>query len=326
MSARTIIITGGAGFIGANFVRYVLRERPAWSVVNLDLLAYSGTLSSLAGLESEPRHRFVKGDICDGPLVERLMAGCDAVVHLAAESHVDRSIADARPFVVTNVLGTHVLLEAARKRRARFVYVSTDEVYGSLPLDDASQRFTETSPLLPNSPYAASKAGADLLCRSYFETHGADVVITRCANNMGPWQFPEKIVPLFVTNLIEGKRVPLYGDGLNVRDWMHVEDHCAALLAALERGAAGSVYNIGAGVERSNLELTREILRLMGRGEECIERVPDRAGHDRRYALDASKIGRELGWKPVRSAWPAMLGEAVRWYVDHPEWWKALKP
>jgi dTDP-glucose 4,6-dehydratase len=323
MSERTILITGGAGFIGANFVRHVLRERPAWSVINLDLLAYSGSLSSLRGLEKEPRHRFVKGDICDAPLVGRLMAECDGVVHLAAESHVDRSIADARPFVVTNVLGTHVLLEAARKHRKRLVFVSTDEVYGSLALD-ARAKFTEESPLLPNSPYAASKAGADMLCRAYVETHGEDVVITRCANNMGPWQFPEKIIPLFVTSLIEGKRVPLYGDGLNVRDWMHVEDHCAALLAVLERAARGAVYNIGAGVERSNVVLTREVLRLMKKDESSIERVADRAGHDRRYALDTSRIQRELGWRPVRSAWPMMLEETVKWYVEHPEWWKPI--
>lgn len=325
MTARTILITGGAGFIGVNFVRHVLRNRPAWRVVNLDLLSYSGVLASLAGLENEPRHRFVKGDVCDAAVMERLVEGCDAVVHLAAESHVDRSIADARPFIVTNVLGTHVLLEAARRHRRRIVFVSTDEVYGSLPLDAEAARFTEDSPFAPNSPYAASKAGADLLCRSYFQTHALDVVITRCTNNLGPYQFPEKLVPLFVTRLIEGKRVPVYGDGLNVRDWIHVEDHCAALLAALEHGRPGEAYNIGAGAEVSNIALTREILRLMRKPESAIEFVADRPGHDRRYALDTRKIERDLGWRPTRSTWPAMLEETVRWYEANAAWWAPLK-
>ncbi|MBL8745710.1 MAG: dTDP-glucose 4,6-dehydratase [Phycisphaerae bacterium] len=324
MQPKRILITGGAGFIGANFVRHVLANRPSWSVVNLDVLSYSGSLTRLSGLDSEPRHRFVKGDICDEEVVGRLMSECDAVVHLAAESHVDRSIADSRPFIVTNVLGTHVLLEAARKRGVRLVYVSTDEVYGSLTLDATRARFTEDSPMRPNSPYAASKAGADLLCRAYVASHGADVVVARCSNNMGPYQHPEKLIPLFVTNLIEGRRVPLYGDGLNVRDWVHVDDHCAALLAILERGRSGEAYNIGAGVEKSNLELTREILRIMGRPESMIEHVADRPGHDRRYAVDSEKIMRELGWKPTRSSWPAMLEETVRWYLDHSNWWRSL--
>lgn len=320
----TLLVTGGAGFIGSNVVRFVLRERPGWRVVNLDLLTYSGNPANLTGLEHEPRYRFVKGDVCDAGLVDGLVGGCDAIVHLAAESHVDRSIADARPFVVTNVLGTHVMLEAARKHRRRLVFVSTDEVYGSLPLE-SPEKFTEESPIRPNSPYAASKAGADLLCRAAFETHGQDVVITRCANNLGPYQFPEKIIPLFATNLIEGRRVPVYGDGLNVRDWMHVDDHCEALLVVLEKGRAGEVYNIGAGVEKSNLDLTRDILRIMGKGEEWIEFVADRPGHDRRYALDTSKIERELGWRASRSDWPGALERTVRWYIDNPGWWRALK-
>lgn len=324
MSARTVLITGGAGFIGSNLVRLVLRDRPAWRVINLDALAYSGVLARLRDLEREPRHRFVRGDICDSALVESLVRECDSIIHLAAESHVDRSIADARPFITTNVLGTHVLLEAARRHARRMVFVSTDEVYGSLPLDHPAERFSESSPFAPSSPYAASKAGADLLCQSYARTHHADVIITRCSNNLGPFQFPEKLVPLFITNLIHGKRLPLYGDGRNVRDWINVEDHCEALVAVLERGRAGEAYNIGAGVEVSNLELTRELLRIMGRTESDIEFVADRPGHDRRYALDNRKIERELGWRASRSAWPAMLDATVRWYKANATWWKPL--
>lgn len=325
MSERTILITGGAGFIGSNLVRFVLRERPGWRVINLDALAYSGVPASLDDLKGEPRHRFVMGDVCDASLVGRLVGECDGVIHLAAESHVDRSIADGRPFVITNVLGTFNVIEAARRNSRRLVFASTDEVYGSLPGDRPDLKFTEESPIRPNNPYAASKAGADHLCRAAFETHGADVIITRCSNNLGPWQFPEKIVPLFVTNLLEGKRVPLYGDGMQVRDWIHVEDHCEALLGVLERGRSGAVYNIGAGIERTNLDLTREILRLLGRPESAIEFVADRPGHDRRYALDTTKIRRELGWSATRSVWPRMLEETVRWYADHESWWKPLK-
>jgi dTDP-glucose 4,6-dehydratase len=323
-----VLVTGGAGFIGANFVRLLLECRPEAEVVNLDALTYSGNLENLQGLEKNPRYRFVRGDIQDADPVSRLIAECDAVVHMAAESHVDRSIMDSRPFVMTNVVGTQCLLDAARRRGAsapRFVYVSTDEVYGSLPLERPDLKFSEETPLAPNSPYAASKAAGDCLARAYHHTFGLPVMITRCSNNFGPYQFPEKVIPLFVTNLVEGRKVPLYGDGRNVRDWLHVEDHCEAVLAVLERGRPGEVYNIGGDNERSNIDLTRTILGIMRKGDDMIERVPDRPGHDRRYAIDATKIGRELQWKPTRSAWPGALERTVRWYVDHPEWWRRVK-
>ncbi len=325
-----ILVTGGAGFIGANFVRFVLANRPGVKVTNLDALTYSGNLENLAGLEREPRYSFVKGDIADAAVVGPLMEACDAVVHFAAESHVDRSILDSAPFIRTNVLGTQFLLDLCRrakggKNAGRFLYVSTDEVYGSLPLEHPEIKFTEETPLAANSPYAASKAAGDLLVRAAHHTFGMNVVTTRCSNNFGPYQFPEKVIPLFVANLIEGKQVPLYGDGRNVRDWLHVDDHCEAILAVLERGRSGEVYNIGGNNERSNLELTHSILKIMGKGPEMIRPVPDRPGHDRRYAIDASKIERELGWKPTRSAWPGALENTVKWYVENREWWQRVR-
>lgn len=328
--SQTILVTGGAGFIGSNLVRLLLRERPAWRVVVLDALTYSGTRTSLADVEHEARFEFVHGDVRDAACVGALVERCDAVLHLAAESHVDRSIVDAQPFVTTNVVGTQVVLDAALRRaerggRCRVVYASTDEVYGSLPLDRPELKFTEETALAPSSPYAASKAGGDLLCRAAHHTHGLDVVVTRCGNNFGPNQFPEKVIPLFVTNAMEGKRLPLYGDGLNVRDWIHVEDHCRALVAVLERGAAGGAYNIGASNERSNIELARGVLGVMGLDESMIEPVRDRPGHDRRYAVDATKLRRELGWEPTRSRWPAALEETVRWYQANRGWWEPLK-
>ncbi|HOX07566.1 MAG TPA: dTDP-glucose 4,6-dehydratase [Planctomycetota bacterium] len=320
-----LLVTGGAGFIGSNFVRFVLRGRPDWSVVNLDKLTYSGNLENLRDVERDPRYRFVRGDICDADLAAEAAAGCDAIVNFAAESHVDRSILDGRPFVTTNVLGTQALLDAARRAGVgRFLQVGTDEVYGSLPLERPELRFTEESPLAPSSPYAASKAAADLLVGACRRTHGLDVVITRCSNNFGPYQFPEKVIPLFVSSLIDGRKVPLYGDGRNVRDWLHVEDHCEAILAVLERGRAGEIYNVGGDNERSNLELTRMILEAMGKGEDMIQPVADRPGHDRRYAIDASKIRRELGWQPSRSAWPEALRRTVRWYVENAGWWRRI--
>lgn len=323
---RTILLTGGAGFIGSNFVRLVLEQRPDYRIVNLDALTYSGNLENLADIADSDRYRFVRGDICDRAVVETLMKECDAVVHMAAESHVDRSILDSGPFVRTNVVGTQVLLDAARRAGVeRFVHVSTDEVYGSLPLDQPEVKFVETTPICANSPYSASKASSDLLAHAYHETFGLDVCITRCSNNFGPYQFPEKVIPLFVSNLIEGNQVPLYGDGLNIRDWLHVEDHCEAVLTVLEKGHAGEVYNIGGNNERSNLELTRTILEIMGKGEEMIRPVADRLGHDRRYAIDASKIKSELGWEPTRSAWPGALESTVRWYVDNPQWIARIK-
>lgn len=326
---RTVLVTGGCGFIGSNFVRHALASRPGWRIINLDALTYSGNRENLSGVDTDPRYRFVHGDICDTSIVAGLMEETDCVVHMAAESHVDRSIADSSPFLTTNVLGTQTLLDAARRAKAgkwagRFVLVSTDEVYGSLPLDRPDLRFSEDSPIDPSSPYAASKAGADLLASAYYRTFGMDIVITRCSNNFGPYQFPEKVLPLFVTNLVDHKRVPLYGDGLNVRDWIHVDDHCEAIIAALERGAPGRVYNIGGNNERSNLDLTHQILRIMGRGSEMIHHVPDRPGHDRRYAIDASRIERELGWHPTRSAWPGALESTVRWYINNERWWRRV--
>ncbi|TVS17279.1 MAG: dTDP-glucose 4,6-dehydratase [Planctomycetaceae bacterium] len=326
-----LLITGGCGFIGTNFVRFVLAQRPRWRVTNLDALTYSGNPENLKDLASEPRYRFVHGNILNRSLVEELLGQCDAIAHLAAESHVDRSIVDSRPFVESNIVGTQTLLDGVRTvwgptSDKRFLHVSTDEVYGSLPLDQPDWKFTEQTPLHTNSPYSASKAGSDLLVQAYHHTYGTNAVITRCSNNFGPYQFPEKVIPLFVTNLLEGKKVPLYGDGQNVRDWLHVEDHCEALLSVLERGRAGEVYNIGGNNERSNLELTHTILRLMGKDESAIEYVPDRPGHDRRYAIDASKIESHLGWKPTRSHWPSALEQTIGWYQDNRHWWGRLRP
>ena len=328
--SRHLLVTGGCGFIGSNFVRFVLTGRPDWRITNLDVLSYSGNLENLADVQENPalagRYTFVHGDIRDAGLVTKLMTRCDAVVHLAAESHVDRSIIDSRPFVESNVLGTQTLLEALRKAPGqRFIHVSTDEVYGSLSLDAPQQKFTESTPLEPSSPYSASKAAGDLLVRSYHHTFGLDVAICRCSNNFGPYQFPEKVIPLFVTNLLEGRKVPLYGNGRNVRDWIHVDDHCDALLTVLENGRSGQTYNIGGNNERSNLELTDAILKVMGQDRSMIEHVPDRLGHDQRYAVDATKIARELGWRPRRSAWPAALEATVRWYIDHRQWWQRIK-
>ncbi len=324
--STTWLLTGGAGFIGANFARFVHETRPDVSIINVDALTYSGNLENLAGLESSDRHEFVRGDIRDAGLMRALIERCDAVVHMAAESHVDRSILDSKPFIETNVGGTQTILDEARKVGGRRVLlVSTDEVYGALPLDRPDLLFTEDTPLAPNSPYAASKACADMLVRAAHHTFGLDVVTTRCSNNFGPYQFPEKVIPLFVTNLMEGERVPLYGDGLNVRDWLHVIDHCEAIVRVLERGTAGGVYNIGGNNERSNLELTRSILEIMGRDDRMIEHVADRPGHDRRYAIDASRIRYELGWVPTRSAWPGALRETVAWYQGNESWWRRVK-
>ena len=323
----TILITGGAGFIGSNFVHFVLANRSDYNIINLDALVYSGNLENLTDIESDPRYRFVKGDICDPEVLGPLVEDADAVVHMAAESHVDRSILDSSPFIRTNIMGTQILLDAVRKAAnpGRFLYVSTDEVYGSLPLEDTSAMFTEETPLAPNSPYAASKTGGDLLCRAYYHTFGMDIVTTRCSNNFGPYQFPEKVIPLFVANLIEGRKVPLYGNGLNVRDWLHVDDHCEAILTVLEKGTSGEVYNVGGNNERSNIELTMAILRIMGCDESMIERVTDRPGHDLRYAIDARKIKRELGWVPTRSAWPEALEETVQWYKENQPWWQRVR-
>lgn len=319
-----LVVTGGLGFIGSNFVRSVLRERRDWQVVNLDLVTYAGNPANLADLDRDPRYRFIKGDIAEpGDVAKALEGGADAIVNFAAESHVDRSILTAGPFVRTNVVGTVALLEGARALgRCRVVHVSTDEVYGALGPGDPA--FTETTPLSPTSPYAASKAAADHLALAFARTHGQDVVITRCSNNYGPYQFPEKLIPLMITNAIEGKRLPVYGDGRQVRDWIHVEDHCAGVLAALERGRAGEVYNFGARSERANLDIVSRIVVLTKVAPALIEHVTDRPAHDRRYAMDASRAERELGWKPARS-FEQGLADTVRWYVEHEEWWRAVK-
>jgi len=318
-----VIVTGGCGFIGSNFIRFMIQNHPDDEVVNLDKLTYAGNLENLSDVEALPQYRFVRGDICDRPLVEEIVSsGVDCIVNFAAESHVDRSIQDASVFVKTNVEGTHVLLEAARTHEVpRFVQVSTDEVYGSL---DPSGFFTETSPLSPNSPYAASKTGADLLVRAYCRTYGFPGIITRCSNNYGPYQFPEKLIPLMITNAMEGKELPVYGDGLNVRDWIHVEDHCRAIAAVIQHGKEGEVYNIGGNNERTNIEIVRHILEVMGHSEDLIRFVSDRLGHDRRYAIDSSKIRKELGWKDL-IAFDSGLADTVTWYMKHNAWWKRVK-
>lgn len=318
-----ILVTGGAGFIGSNLIRRLLARYPGWRVVNLDLLTYAGNLANLRDLEGDRRHRFVRGDVADPDVVEAIFAGgVEAVINCAAETHVDRSIGAASDFVRTNVVGPLTLLEAARKHAVRaFVQVSTDEVYGSLGPEGA---FTEASPLRPSSPYSASKAGGDLLALSYHATHGLPVIVTRCSNNYGPFQFPEKVIPLFITNALRDEALPLYGDGLNVRDWIHVDDHCAALEAALERGKPGEVYNIGAACERTNREVTSLILAELGKPESLVRMVADRPGHDRRYAIDAGKARTELGWSP---SWEFAAGmrQTISWYRDHREWWEEIK-
>jgi len=320
---RNILVTGAAGFIGSNFLRLLVRERPNWRLIAYDALTYAGNLANLEGCLDGDRVRFVRGDICDGAALAPVFAeGVDAVVNFAAESHVDRSILGAQEFVRTNVVGTQTLLDLARQHEvARFVQISTDEVYGSLGPTGA---FTEDTPLAPSSPYSASKAAADLLVLAAHHTFSMPVVITRCSNNYGPYQFPEKLIPLFVTNLFAGEKVPVYGDGQNVRDWVHVEDHCTAVLAVLERGAAGRVYNIGGECELTNLEITQRLLALTGRDASYIRYVQDRPGHDRRYAMDISRIRRELGWSP-RLGLEAGLAATVAWYRAHEDWWRAIK-
>lgn len=329
---RRLLVTGGCGFIGSNFVRYVLQNRPDWQITNLDCLSYSGNLENLRDVESEARYRFVRGNVCDPALATSLAAEADAIVHLAAESHVDRSIHSARPFFETNVVGCQTMLEAARTawadrsddHRGRVVNVSTDEVYGSMPSDPQALPFSEQSPLAPSNPYSASKAAGDLAALAYHRTYGLDVIVTRCSNNFGPYQFPEKIIPLFITRLATGLSVPLYGDGGHRRDWLHVDDHCEALLAVLQRGKSGEIYNIAAGNEHTNLELARRLVEMLGRSDDAIEHVRDRPAHDRRYAMDGNKTRDELGWRPGRSQWPEALETTVRWYLANPAWWKPL--
>jgi dTDP-glucose 4,6-dehydratase len=321
--AVNLLVTGGAGFIGSCYVRLCRQRRPGSTIVNLDALTYAGNLESLADLRQDKGHVFVKGDIRDGALVRRLIEEhrLEAVVHFAAESHVDRSIMSAEPFVDTNVLGTLRLLEAARAAGVRrFVQVSTDEVYGSLGPEGA---FHEQSPITPRSPYSASKAAADHLVQAFHHTHGLDVVITRCSNNYGPYQFPEKLIPLMIINALGDKSLPVYGDGLNVREWLHVEDHCAALALLLKGGRAGHVYNIGSNDELGNLHVVRRLLQILGKPETLIRFVQDRPGHDRRYAIDSSKLRSELGWQP-RHDFTTGLEATVTWYLDNQSWWRRV--
>ena len=317
---RKYFITGGAGFIGSNFVRYVLEHEPDAEVTNYDALTYAGVPATVDELNESPQHTFIKGDIRDGELLSDVIPGHDVVVHFAAESHVDRSISGPAAFLETNVVGTGVLIDAAMRADVpRFIHVSTDEVYGSLATGFAS----ETDPLDPSSPYSSSKAGSDLLALSYAITYGYDVAVTRCTNNYGPYQFPEKVIPLFVTNLLEGKKVPLYGDGRNERDWLHVTDHCSAIHLLVDKANTGEIYNIGANAQLSNLELTRAILSALGRDESWIMPVEDRLGHDLRYAVDSSKI-RALGWQPAKQ-FREQLDETIDWYRSREDWWKPLK-
>ncbi|HEX04934.1 MAG TPA: dTDP-glucose 4,6-dehydratase [Bacteroidetes bacterium] len=315
-----VLITGGAGFIGSNLVHYLLRERPEWDLVNVDALTYAGNLENLSGIESNPRYVFVKADITDTVTMNSVFEEHrpDAVLHLAAESHVDRSILDSSPFIRTNVLGTQILLDATRAHSTdcRFVHVSTDEVYGTL---GATGKFLETTPLAPNSPYSASKASSDMLVRAAHETFGMDVVTTRCSNNYGPYQFPEKLIPLMIANARDDKPLPVYGDGQQVRDWLYVTDHCSALLAVLEHGKSGEVYNIGGNNEWPNLEVVRLILEQLGKPESLIRYVQDRPGHDRRYAIDPTKLSSELGWTPSRT-FERALPETIQWYIDNETW------
>jgi dTDP-glucose 4,6-dehydratase len=316
-----VLVTGGAGFIGSNFVRWAHRAHPDWRITTLDKLTYAGRLENLDEVKDSPRHRFVKGDIADAAIAAPLVQASEIVVHFAAETHVDRSLHDAGAFIQTDVYGTFVLLEAARQapKLRRFVQISTDEVYGSVP--EGHSR--ETDELRPRNPYSASKAGADRLAYSYWSTYGVPVVVTRASNNYGGNQFPEKVIPLFITNAIDQIPLPLYGDGLNVRDWLHVEDHCRGVDLLIERGQNGEVYNIGGGNEVRNVDLTHRILALTGRPATLIKPVADRLGHDRRYAVDTSKL-RGLGWAP-RVAFDEGLRETVAWYMDHQAWWRPIK-
>ncbi len=322
MNNKKILVTGGCGFIGTNFIRLLMKERD-YHVTNLDALTYAGNLENLADLEKNPRYRFVKGRIEDEGLVESLMKEAEAVVNFAAESHVDRSIKSARPFITTNVMGTQVLLDCFRKAGCHgpFVHVSTDEVYGSLQKEDPP--FRENNHLRPNSPYSASKASSDLLCRAAWKTFQVPVIITRCSNNYGPYQFPEKLIPLMIINCLQGRKLPVYGDGLNIRDWIFVKDHCKGVLCALEKGRPGAIYNLGGNCELTNLQVVETILRLLGKPKDLIEFVNDRPGHDRRYAMDIRLAQRELDWNP-ETDFETGMEKTVKWYMDNQSWWENI--
>lgn len=319
-----LLVAGGAGFIGSGFIRYVLGAHGDWRVVNVDKLTYAGNLANLAGLQGDERYGFFRADICDAVRMDEIVAAekPDAIVNFAAETHVDRSISDPSLFLRTNVLGTQVLLEAARKGGvARYVQISTDEVYGSL---GPQGKFTEESPLRPNSPYAASKTSADLLVRAWCKTYGLPAIVTRCSNNYGPYQFPEKLIPFFITLLRENKPVPVYGDGMNVRDWIHADDHSRAIEAVLLRGRPGEIYNIGGGNERTNIEITKLLLSILGKPDSQMKFVPDRPGHDRRYAIDDTKVRKELGVIPL-VPFDEGLRDTVRWYLENEPWWRGVQ-
>ena len=317
-----ILITGGAGFIGSNFVRYMLDKYGDYQIVNLDSLTYCGNLENLSGMEDNPNYTFCRGDITDKDLVFKITSDVDYIVNFAAESHVDRSIEDPEIFIKSNVLGTQVLLDAAREYNIKkYVQVSTDEVYGSL---GKSGYFREDTPLAPNSPYSASKASADLMVRAYNKTFDLPVNITRCSNNYGPYQFPEKLIPLMISNALENKPLPVYGDGLNIRDWLHVYDHCSAVDLVFHKGKTGEIYNIGGNNEKKNIEIVKLILQNLNKSESLIKFVKDRLGHDKRYAIDSSKIQDELGWTP-KYTFETGITETIKWYLDHKEWWERIK-
>lgn len=314
-----ILVTGGAGFIGSNFIRHILNKYPEYKVTNFDKLTYCGNLENLKDIENNPNYKFVKGDICDFNIVNDIVKDCDTIINFAAQTHVDRSITLPEDFIHTNVYGTCVLLESARKHNiSKFVHISTDETYGSRQQGS----FKEADALRPNNPYAASKAGADLLCGAYFVTHKLPVIITRSSNNFGPYQYPEKVIPLFITNSLKDKKVPLYGDGLNMRDWLFVLDNCAAIDLVLHKGLSGEIYNIASGNEMTNIELTGFILNMMGKPKDLIEYVKDRSGHDRRYSIDCAKI-KNLGWQP-QYQFEHSLKETIAWYQRNQQWWRKL--
>ena len=324
VEGKTLLVTGGCGFIGSNFIHYILKQHPTYRIINLDKLTYCGNLDNLCEVVEQPNFVFVKGDIADREKVREILheEGIDCIVNFAAESHVDRSIEDPDLFLRTNVLGTQVLLEGVRETHVPlFIQISTDEVYGSL---GPTGEFTEITPLKPNSPYAASKTAADLMVRAYIKTYGIDAIVTRCSNNYGPYQFPEKLLPLMISNAMEDRELPVYGDGLNVRDWIYVEDHCRAIDVIMHRGTNGEIYNIGGASERTNLEVVRTTLEVLGKPESLISFVKDRPGHDRRYAMNFSKLKKELDWEPTVT-FEEGIKKTVTWYVEHQDWWQRIK-
>ena len=322
---KNILVTGGAGFIGSNFVKYILNNTD-YNVFNYDKLTYAGNLENLSDIENNPNYKFIKGDICSVDEVEKALTenDIDTIVNFAAESHVDRSILSSKEFILTNILGTQVLLDVSKKAGIeKFLQVSTDEVYGSLPEDRKDLLFTEKTPITTNSPYSASKASADLLCNAYCHTHKFPVLITRCSNNYGPYQFPEKLIPLMIAKAIDGENLPVYGDGKNVRDWLYVEDHCSAILTVLENGRLGEVYNVGGNNEWYNIDIVKLILKTLGKGEDRVTYVKDRPGHDRRYAIDSTKIMTELGWKPEHN-FEEGIKLTINWYLENEDWWRKV--